>query len=124
MKVHAKEMDLNHDGILTRAELLAELDKVFTALDRNHDGKLTEEEYSGPPVRSPMGGYVKQHYRELFDETGVITKASLTKEALRMFDKTDTNHDGQLSPEETALPPGYKAEPPGGQNVNPPPRKP
>jgi YHYH protein/EF hand len=124
MKVHAKEMDLNHDGILTRVELLAELDRVFTALDRNHDGKLTEDEYSGPPVRSPMGGYVKQHYRELFDETGVITKASLTKEAMQMFDKTDTNHDGQLSPEETALPPGYKAEPPGGQSATPPPSDP
>jgi hypothetical protein len=124
MKVHAKEMDLNHDGILTRAELVEELDKVFTALDRNHDGKLTEDEYSGPPVRSPMGGYVKQHYRELFDETGVITKASLTKEAMRMFDKTDTNQDGQLSPVETALPPGYKAEPPGGQGASPPPRAP
>jgi hypothetical protein len=124
LKVHAKEMDLNHDGILTRAEFIAEVDKVFTALDRNHDGKLTEDEYSGPPVRSPMGGYAKQHYKELLDETGVITKASLMKEAMRMFDKTDINRDGQLTPDETALPPGYKAEPPGGQGANPPPREP
>jgi hypothetical protein len=122
MKVHALEMDINHDGILTRQELLNEVDKVFAGFDHNQDGKLTESEYSGPPVRSPMGGYVKQHYRELLDETGVITKASMTKEALRMFEKTDANHDGKLTPDETALPPGYKAEPPGHMDSNPSPK--
>ena len=121
LKVHAKEMDLNHDGILTRAEFITEVDNVFAALDRNHDGRLTADEYGSPPVRSPMGGYIKQHYKELLDETGIITKASLMKEAMRMFDKTDLNHDGQLTPDEIALPPGYKAEPPGGQGANPPP---
>jgi hypothetical protein len=122
LKVHAKEMDLNHDGILTRAEFIAEVDNVFAVLDRKHDGKLTVDEYGGPPVRSPMGGYIKQHYKELLDENGVITKASLMKEAMRMFDKTDLNHDGQLTPDETALPPGYKAEPPGRSQTNPPPQ--
>ena len=113
MKVHALEMDLNRDGILTRAELLTEVNRVFDGYDQNHDGRLTADEYNGPPVRSPMGGYAKQHYKELLDETGVITRASLTREALRMFDKADSNHDGQLQPNETALPAGYKAEPPG-----------
>ena len=61
-----------------------------------------------------MGGYIKQHYRELLAETGVITKASLMKEAMRMFDKSDLNHDGKLTPDETALPAGNKATPPGG----------
>lgn len=113
-------MDLNHDGTLTREEFLAEVEKVFAAGDRNHDGKLTPEEYDGPPVRSPMGGYVKQHYRELLNETGVITRDSLLKEAMRMFSKTDLSHDGNLSPDETALPPGYKAGPPGEKEANPP----
>lgn len=122
LKVHAKEMDANHDGILTREEFIAEVNRVFAAYDQNQDGKLTADEYGGPPARSAMGGYIKQHYRELLDETGVITKVSLMKEARRMFDKSDLNHDGKLTPDETVLPPGYKATPPGNPGENPPPR--
>ena len=102
LKVHAKEIDANHDGTLTREEFIAEVNRVFAAYDENQDGKLTADEYGGPPVRSAMGGYIKQHYRELLDETGVIRKASLMKEAMRMFDKSDLNHDGKLTPDETA----------------------
>jgi len=114
MKVHALEMDANHDGTLTRDELAAEVERVFSGYDRNHDGKLTRDEYAdGPGVRSAMGGFVKQHAEEIDgDHDGVITKAELMANATRMFDRTDANHDGKLSPEETALPPGYKATPP------------
>jgi hypothetical protein len=114
MKVHAKEMDADKDGTLTREELTAEVGKVFQGYDRNHDGKLSSDEYSGPGgVRSAMGGFVKQHASELdVDGDGFITLKEMQATATRMFDKTDANHDGKLSPEETALPPGYVATPP------------
>ena len=35
LKVHAKEMDLNHDGVLTREEFITEVDNVFAALTVN-----------------------------------------------------------------------------------------
>ena len=116
MKVHASEMDANHDGTLSRDELLAEVGRVFSGYDHNHDGKLTRDEYAeGPGVRSAMGGFVKQHSEEIdADRDGIITKEELTATATRMFDRTDANRDGQLSPLETALPPGYKATPPDG----------
>ncbi len=114
MKVHAKEMDADKDGTLTREELTVEVGKVFQGYDRNHDGKLSSDEYSGPGgVRSAMGGFVKQHASELdMDNDGFITLKEMQATATRMFDKTDANHDGKLSPEETALPPGYVAMPP------------
>lgn len=115
IKVHAKEMDANHDGTLTREELLAEINRVFKGYDRNSDGKLTRDEYAGRgSVRSPMGGFVKQHAAELdVNNDGVITLEEIQTEVFRMFQHTDTDGDGKLSAAETALPPGYVPTPPG-----------
>lgn len=116
LKVHAKEMDANNDGTLTREELVAEVEKVFAGYDKNKDGRLTRDEYEGPGgVRSAMGGFVKQHAKELdTNDDGTITEEELLANAMRMFEKTDKNHDGKLTPDELTLPPGYKPTPPDG----------
>ena len=36
--------DANGDGLLTKAEMTARLDKAFAAMDANRDGKVTQEE--------------------------------------------------------------------------------
>jgi len=122
---HAKELDANGDGVVTREEMTAEVERTFAGYDRNGDGKLTADEYSGPGgVRSAMGGFVKQHAKELdANGDGVITREELLNTALRMFDKADANHDGRLTPDELAMPGGEpSAKPDGGQP--PPPQKP
>jgi hypothetical protein len=100
--VHAKELDTDGDGIVSREEMIAEVEKAFAGYDRNQDDKLTADEYGGPGgVRSAMGGFVKQHARELdADIDGVITREELQSVALRMFDKADPNRDGKLAPNE------------------------
>jgi hypothetical protein len=124
-KVHAKEMDANHDGTLTREELAAETKKVFAGYDHDGDRRLATAEYagSGPGARSAMGGFLRQHAKEIdADGDGVILPAELEATAERMFTKTDTNHDGCLAPDELILPPGYQATPPSPENQNRPPR--
>ncbi len=48
-----------------------------------------------------MGGFVKQHAKELdADGDGMIGKVELQNVALRMFDKADPDRDGGITPEE------------------------
>lgn len=67
-----KAADANNDGNITRAELVAHLDKRFAKLDKDADGKITKEE--------------RKEARE-------------ARKAAR-FAKLDTDGNGSLSPEE------------------------
>ena len=125
LKVHAKEMDADGDGTLTRAELADETKKVFAGYDLDGDNRLTAAEYasSGPGVRSAMGGFLRQHAKEIdTDGDGVLLPAELEATAERMFTKTDANHDSRLAPDELTLPPGYQATPPDQETASRPPR--
>src|SRR5690349_24281133 len=38
------QVDLNHDGVLTPAELQADAERYFQILDTNHDGQIDSDE--------------------------------------------------------------------------------
>jgi hypothetical protein len=110
--VHAKEMDANQDGVLTRDEMKAEVAKTLAEGDADKDRKLSAAEAAGG-ARTAFGGFEKQHAKEIdADGDGMITSTELEAIALRMFDKADANRDGKLAGEEVALPPGYQPTPP------------
>ena len=120
IQVHGAELDSNNDSIISSAEFDGEAKRTFAGYDQNKDGKLSRDEYAGPgSVRSPMGGFVKEHPDNLdADHDGVITEAEFLKQVRRMFDKLDLNRDGNLSPAEWRdLPPGS----PGAQGQPGPP---
>ena len=104
--VHAQEMDANHDGKLSRAELLAEVTKTFAGYDADGDGKLPLAELANAaPVRSALGGFVQQHAAEIdANHDGTITAAELVAVVQRMFDRA--TRDGQDMP--ATLPPPTK----------------
>ncbi len=96
--VHAKEMDANRDGFLTADELASEVAKTFGAYDAKHDGRVSLTALAqATPVRSALGGFVKQHADEIdANHDGFITAAELTAVVQRMFDRAAANHDGRL----------------------------
>jgi hypothetical protein len=55
------QADANHDGKLTRSEMLADADRFFLRLDSNHDGEITPtenrvyEDEIAPEIRSQVG---------------------------------------------------------------------
>jgi hypothetical protein len=122
LQVHGGEMDENHDGILAEAEVQAEVHRTFLGYDTNKDGRISREEISGPPVRSPLGGFAKEHFEKMDSEkAGFLTEAVFQRELRRMFEKMDVNRDGKLTPEEwrdlpagEAPPPRPGGPPPGG----------
>lgn len=127
--VHGAEIDVNHDGTITAEEFLAEAKRSFARYDRNGDGKLTLEEYSGPGgVRSPMGGFIKEHAADIdSNKDGTVTFEEFSTHVRPMFEKQDRNRDGKLTTDEWRdLPPGDATPPPQANRPDPPdrPRRP
>jgi hypothetical protein len=114
LQVHGGELDGDGDGTLTDAELLTEVRRAFQGYDTDKDGRISRGEISAPPVRSPLGGFVKEHFEKMdVEKTGFLTEAGFLREMRRMFEKMDRNRDGKLSPEEWRdLPAGESANPP------------
>jgi hypothetical protein len=55
------QADADHDGKLTRSEMIADADRFFARLDSNHDGEITPtenrvyEDQIAPEIRSQVG---------------------------------------------------------------------
>lgn len=100
--VHADEIDLDKDKIISRDEIVGEATKAFAGYDANGDGKLSESELSGRGgSRSAMGGFLKGHSHEIDrDGDGILTRTEAVGNAERMFAKMDLNGDGKITSEE------------------------
>jgi hypothetical protein len=94
--------DTNADGIVTREELLANVDKHFAARDANKDGKIGADEgkrrmrrEGGDGTRGGRRGE-RGLARIDTDKDGAISLAEQRAMALRRFDYVDRNGDGKV----------------------------
>lgn len=71
-----EEVDANHDGVVTRAEVTASAEKRFAELDSNRDGKISQAE--------------RDAHRQ----------AERARRTAERFAGLDTDKNGQLSPQE------------------------
>ena len=94
--------DQDRDGVVTRAEALAEADRRFAAMDADGDGKVTRDERvafrethgrPGPGPRADRDGGGRRG-------GGEMTQAQSRERAAAMFDRTDTNRDGRIDAQE------------------------
>lgn len=74
--VHADEIDLDRDKIISRKEIVGEAIKAFEGYDANHDDQLREDELSvRGGSRSAMGGFLKSNLQEIDrDHDGILTR--------------------------------------------------
>ncbi len=101
--------DGNHDGTLTRAELVAGLHAEYNAYDVNHSNCLGPDQ-----VRTINQLRVQQDASQAtplvdWNQDNCIDFNEYSGGTLSLFDTLDTNADGQLSPTElnpTGKPPG------------------
>ena len=100
--VHANEIDLDKNKIISREEIVGEAGKAFAGYDTNNDGKLSQNELQGRGgSRSAMGGFIKGHAKEIDrDGDGVVSRDEVVNNAQRMFRKIDDNSDDVITPEE------------------------
>jgi len=92
--------DANHDGTLTRAELLAGLHAEFNTYDVNHNNCLGPDQ-----VRAINQLRVQQDSSQAsplvdWNQDNCIDFNEYSGAALSLFDTLDVNGDGQLTPQE------------------------
>ncbi|HXC54736.1 MAG TPA: hypothetical protein VNU97_05545 [Rhizomicrobium sp.] len=105
--------DANHDGTLTRAELIAGLKAEFATYDVNHNNCLGPEQ-----VRTINAMRVQQDASQAsplvdWNQDNCIDFNEYSGAMLSLFDTLDTNGDGQLSPQELNA---AGVRPPGATN--------
>jgi len=92
--------DANHDGTLTRAELIAGLKAEFAAHDTHHNGCLDAEQARAlnqervdrdQSVATPVMDW---------NQDGCIDYTEFSAAAYSLFDQLDLDHDGKLTPKE------------------------
>ncbi len=115
---HLAEMDKDADGVLTRKEMEAEVAQTFAGYDRDADGRIAvAERDAAGGVRSAMGGFVKQHWKECdSDGDDALSLGELSAVAMSMFSKADRDGDGRVGG-----PPADAAEPAPGRVERPKP---
>jgi Ca2+-binding EF-hand superfamily protein len=108
--------DTNHDGSISRAELVAQQQRdlerakstvtkdwtsKFNQLDTNHDGKLSLAEFlAGAP--GLKAAQTPEQMLSIFDANhdGKISADEFRNVRMGAFNKVDTNHDGIITPQE------------------------
>jgi hypothetical protein len=92
--------DANHDGTVTRAELIAGLKAEFAAHDTHHNGcldadqadainqaRVDDDQSTATPVMD-------------WNQDGCIDYTEFSAAPYSLFDQLDMNHDGKLDPKE------------------------
>ncbi len=98
---HAKGLDANGDGEVTKAEVTTQCKEAFKQYSGGLDSISIADLPNKPTVRNEVGGFMKVHAKELDrNGDGKITEAETIETMLGMFDKQDKNHDGKLSGKE------------------------
>lgn len=95
---HAKGLDKNGDGEVTKEEVTAQCKEAFKEYAGSSDSILVTDLPNLRTVRNELGGFMKVHAKELDQNSdGKITEDETVSTMIRMFDKQDKNHDGKLA---------------------------
>jgi Ca2+-binding EF-hand superfamily protein len=117
-------VDTNHDGKITRDEIVAQqqrdlasgkaritaqLQDAFKRLDTNKDGKLSLDEFmaTAPAIRTTE---TADQMLQKFDANhdGKVTADEFRTPEIAKFNRVDANHDGVVTPEEMKAASGGK----------------
>jgi len=92
--------DANHDGTVTRAELIAGLKAEFAAHDTRHNGCLDADEAA--QINQARVDADQSTATPVMDwnQDGCIDYTEFSAAPYSLFDQLDIDHDGKLTPKE------------------------
>lgn len=104
--------DANHDGTLTRDELIAGLKAEFAALDTHHTGCLTPDQVAEINQERIAADQSTATPLQDWNQDGCVDYREFSAAAYSLFDELDRNGDGKITPQEfnpRARPPSQPA---------------
>jgi Ca2+-binding EF-hand superfamily protein len=102
--------DANHDGTLTRAELISGLKAEFATYDVHHNGCLDADEADKINQARVDADQATATPVMDWNQDGCIDYTEFSAVPYSLFDQLDVNHDGKLTPKEL--------QPAGGKPAN------
>ena len=103
--------DANHDGTVTREELIAGLKAEFAALDTNHTGCLTPDQVAAINQERIAADQSAATPLQDWNQDGFVDYREFSAAAYSLFDELDRNGDGKVTPQE------FNPRRPGTQNA-------
>ena len=92
--------DANHDGTLTREELIAGLKAEFASLDTKHTGCLTPDQVDAINQARIAADQSTATPLQDWNQDGCVDYREFSAAAYSLFDQLDKNGDGKITPEE------------------------
>ncbi len=108
--------DANHDGTLTREELVAGLKAEFASLDTKHTGCLSPDQVDEINQARIAADQSAATPIQDWNQDGCVDYREYSAAAYSLFDQIDRNGDGKITPQEF----NPRAAKPGTQNGAPP----
>ena len=114
--------DANHDGTLTRAELIAGLKAEFAAHDTHHNGCLDPDQAAAiNQARVDADQSVATPVMD-WNQDGCIDYTEFSAAPYSLFDQLDLDHDGKLTPKELERAGAAKPKDPDAPPTDQPPQ--
>jgi hypothetical protein len=104
--------DANHDGTLTKDELIAGLHAEFDALDSKHTGCLTPDQVDAINQQRIAADQSAATPLQDWNQDGCVDFREYSGAVFSLFDQIDKNGDGKITPQEF----NPRAARPGTQN--------
>jgi Ca2+-binding EF-hand superfamily protein len=94
--------DTNGDGVITREEFKVARERAFTRLDRNGDGYIDKDDLSSRLAgrRNALERLTQLVAQLDKDGDGRVSKTEFVEGPTPLFDRADTDHNGELSRDE------------------------
>ena len=92
--------DANHDGTLTREELIDALRAEFNALDAKHTGCLTPEQVDAINQQRIAADQSAATPLQDWNQDGCVDFREYSAAVYSLFDQIDRNGDGKITPQE------------------------
>ncbi len=92
--------DANHDGTLTRDELIAGLKAEFAVLDTHHTGCLTPDQVTEINQERIAADQSTATPLQDWNQDGCVDYREFSAAAYSLFDQLDRNGDGKVTPQE------------------------